>query len=176
MKINRLFIMIALMVSILSSAAFALKIEPASFDYVTRLNSTNSFTFKLINDGASTLSNVQISQSGITGLQFIFTPNTINSMVPGAEQQIKADILTPSNAKVQQYAGTINAEAATASARNPITVEVRSMLAIEKLDAKFGDSEASNLRDGESITVDAEPGEPLEFTIRVRNEFPSGTD
>jgi hypothetical protein len=174
-RLSIMFVLVMLSLLFAAGSVSAITINPSSIDVIARLNTSVSTTFTVVNNNNFSVVNLQPSYSGISGLDVTFN-DTIFALAPNSQKDILVTVMTPASAQVQKQAGVITVSNGQTSVSNTFTVDVRSMLAIENLDVKFGDLSAGNIRDGEAIGVDAEPGMPLEFSVRLRNEFPSDTD
>ncbi len=166
---------ITIFLVLFSFSANALQINPSSIDLIARLNSTTQTTITVVNDQNVFLPNVQIGYSGITGPTITFN-NSILSMAPNSSQNILVTVYAPTTLKIQKLGGIITANGGTVFVSNPFNIDVRSYLSIDRFDAKFGDTDISNLGDGDTISKDAEPDMPLEFKVRLLNEYSSSID
>jgi len=174
-KKNFIFVVAMLFFLSFSLAASALKISPASIDFTARLNSTTTQTITVINDDSAPFFNGHISLSGISGIDAAL--NDSYFILPSNSQKdFLLTVNVPYNANLGKYVGIIEAGNSTNTISNSLTINVQSMISIDKVGAKFGGTSITNLNDGSTISQDAEPDMPIEFSVRLRNEFPSDSD
>jgi len=176
MRQNTIISMIsALIIAVLlTGSAMAISMTPGTIEVKAQLGQPATAKILVSNEDTTDILNVQMSHTGLNGFIVSFSPSFF-ALPANSGREVGITLTPPGNADLQDYSGLITAGNSSLFTSNTIIASVNAMLSIENVDVKFGDTEVNNIREGEIISADAEPGMPLEFKVRLRNEFPTAT-
>jgi len=137
---------------------------------------TATKTLTITNNGDYTENNLDVDDS-LSGFSASVSPSTIVSIAAGASADVSVSVtLSDSVDTVSQDIGNITVSNTDVSSTTRVVVAPDSKLAITDLDVKVGSKTKKNLKDGDRIGQEAEPGDEVTFKLEISNLFTDDED